>query len=281
MPIMLRIMRRASVRWHYLSLLVLAAILAACAGARTNSGDGTDVYRSGDDYVRLEPIEPGAPANSHPFAISAAQLRELLAPLKVSRADSIDRVPVFLNEELDTIVPPLVSALSKAGPNQDVTFAVTGQRGLFGRRSPRSLTTGRLFVSGDSINLIFGLMQLRLESEKVDPALVIAPMIIPGTRSRRIDTTGWKLDPVGGYFHDQRADWVMFDRSALKPETTPATAPAPGTDAKPGGGTSAPTTDSKVQEIEKRLQVLDALRKKGAITEQEYLERRRAILEQL
>jgi hypothetical protein len=207
-------MRRANFRRRHLSPLVLAATLAACAAVGTS--DRTDVYRSNDDNVRLEPLESGVAPNSHPFVISAGQLRELLAPLKVSRAESIDNVPVFLNEELNTIVPPLMIALSKAGPNQDVTFAVTSYRGLLGKYSPKSLTTGRLFVSGNTINLIFGLMQLRLGSENLDPAGV-APRIVSGTRTRRVDTTVWKIDPVGGYFHDRRGDWVVFDRAALGP----------------------------------------------------------------
>lgn len=276
MPLMMpKIMHRVYFRRHYLSLFALAAALAGCAVPKSASDrDPTYVYRSGNDYVRLEPLESGASANSHPFAISADQLRELLAPLKVARADAIGRTPVFMNEELNTLVPPLASALSKAGPNQDVTFAVTGYRGLLGKLSPKSITTGRLFVTTDSINMIFGMMQLRLESEKVEPSTIVPPRIIPGTRSLRIDTAPWKMDPVGGYFHDQRGDWVVFDRAALIAPTAPTVLPSP-------GGTTAPTTNSKVEEMEKRLEALDDLRKKGAITEQEYRERRRAILEQL
>jgi hypothetical protein len=205
-------MRPTNFRWPQLSSLVLAATLTACAS--TDNSDRADIYRSDDNYVRLEPIEPGAPVNAHPFTISAPQLRELLAPLKVSHADSVGKAPVFLNEELDTIVPPLVSALAKAGANQDVTFAVTGERGMLGKYSPKSITTGRLFVTEKKINLIVGLMQQRLGSENFALA-PIAPKILPGSRSRRVDTDPWKLDPVGGYFHEQRGDWVVFDRGAL------------------------------------------------------------------
>lgn len=266
---MLTLIRRPRRYRRFLSPLLTAAVLMGCASARTNENDGSYVYRSDADYVRLEPLEAGAVANSHPFTISAVQLRELLAPLKVSRARSIGRAPIFGNDELDTIAAPLASALAKAGPNQDVVFGVTSYRGILGRLSPKSMTTGRLFVTGDTINLIFGLMQQQLETEKVDPTVAVAQRILPATRAPRIDTAGWEIDPVGGYFHDRRGDWVTFDRASLPAPTAPAAAPP------------ASTADSKAEEIEKRLQVLDALRKKGAITEQEYLERRRAILEQL
>lgn len=263
--------RRHGSRPRFLSLFVLAAALSACAGAGTmRDADRAHVYRSGEDFVRLDPVEPGAPPNAHPIVLSVAQVRDLLTPLKVSHADSIGKASVFTNDELDRLVPPLVSALSRAHTDQDVTFAVTSYRGILGKLSPKSITTGRLFASGDTINLIFGVMQLRLESEKVEPATVVPPTIAPGTRSRKIDTTAWKLDPIGGYFHDRRSDWVVFDRAALGPAAAPVLPTKDGT-----------TPDGRAQEVEKRLEVLDKLRKTGAITEEEYRERRRAILDQL
>lgn len=276
MPAMLEAALRRGPRWHCVSLLVLVTALSACAAGARNDQDGSTVYRSDDNFVRLVPIEPGAPPNAHPFAISAGQLSRLLAGIEVRRAVSIGEAPVFSKEELETIVPPLVSALSKAGPTRDVTFAVTGRRGIFGRLSPETVTTGRLFVTGDSLNLIFGLMQERLDAEKFE-STAVSPTVAPGARSRRIGDTVWKIEPGRGQLHEQRGDWLVFDRSAIPAAgAIPAAPSTPDTDVKSGGEAPA-----KVQEIEDRLRVLDALRERGTITEQEYLERRRAILEQL
>lgn len=282
MPTILDTARRAG-RRRYLSLLVLAAALAACAGTGTkNDRGGSDVYRSEDSYVRLEPIEPGATANSHPAAVSAGQLRRLLAPVEVSDAAVIGKAPVFSQEELETIVPPLASALSKAGPQQDVTFAVAGRRGVFGRLSAKSVTTGRLFASADSLNLIFGLIQQRVDAAMLDYSEVI-PEIIPGTRSRRIDLKVGRIEPGSGRLLERRGDWLVFDRAAIPAAAAvPAARSARDTDAKSGGeAPPAPTLESKAQEIENKLRVLEALRERGVVTEQEYRERRRAILEQL
>lgn len=261
--------------------LVLIATLSACA---TGNGEGADVYRSDGEFVRLVPIEAGAPANAHPFGISAGQLRKLLAGLRVSRAASIDAEPVFTDQELATVVPPLVSALSRAAPNQDVVFAVTGHRGMFGRFSPESVTTGRLFARGDALHLIFGLMQARLDTGELDYTYV-SPAVEPGSRSRDAGKDVWALDPGRGEFHEARRDWLVFDRTAipepepgparaLPTETAPAGAPAP--DTGPGDGTA-----TTAEEIERRLRVLDSLRERGVITDAEYLERRRAILDEL
>src|SRR5690348_2293067 len=105
---------RHAPRPQHFVLLVVVASLVACAGMRGNDSDRDYLYRADDDYVRLEPIERGAAPNAHPFTMSAAQLHELLAPLKVSRADRVGAAAVFLKEELDEIVPPLASALAKA-----------------------------------------------------------------------------------------------------------------------------------------------------------------------
>lgn len=268
--------RRGSFRRYCASLLVLVTALSGCAAGARNDHDANYVFRTDDDFVRLAAIEPGAPPNSHPFAISASRLNGLLAGVHVRRAVAIGRAAAFSKEELEIIVPPLVSALSKAGPNQDVTFAVTGRRGLFGSASPRTVTTGRLFARGGSLNLIFGLMQ-----ERLDPSTFgyEAPgtAITPGARSRRIGDTIWKIEPGRGEFHGERGDWLVFDRSAIpSAPVIQAAPPMPDAGTKVGGEVPA-----KAQEIENRLRVLDELRKRGVITEQEYLERRRAILEQL
>ena len=269
---------RAGFCWRHI-ILVVAVALNGCAGlGASDDRDSRYVYQSDENYVRLEPIEPGAPANAHPFTVSAEQLRRLLARPKVRGASSIGTTPVFSQEELESIASPLASALSKAGPNQDVTFAVASHRGLFGKLSPKSVTTGRMFVRGDSLNLIFGLMQARLDTGRLDYTGA-DPAVTAGLRARRIGDTIWKIEPGPGRFHEQRGDWLVFDRSAIPAMATPTTPRAHDTGARPAE--AAPTTDGKAQEIENRLRVLDALREKGAITEQEYRDRRRAILDQL
>lgn len=262
-----------------MSLLVLITMLSACAGmgARESRHPG-DVFRSGDDYVRLVPVEAGAPPNSHPFIISPRDLRNLLSGIHVAGANSISKSPVFSKEELETIVPPLATALSKAGPHQDVTFAVTAYPGVFGSHSPKSVTTGRVFVSAGAMNLIFGLMQERFGRSYYENKM---PEITPGLRARRIDLAPWQLDASNADVRERRGDWLVFNQSAIPAAAISPTHSSTEAGVKPGNGTTLPTIDTKAQEIENRLRLLDRLKDDGAITEQEYRERRRAILEQL
>jgi hypothetical protein len=283
MPTMLEATHRVRLPWRYVPLLVLTTTLTACAWFGESSNHDRDyLYESDGDYVRLVPIEPGAPANSHPFNVSADQLARLLAGIKVRRATSIDEVPVFTKGELEKIAPPLAAALSKAGPNQDVTFAVASYRGILGKYSPESVTTGRLFATADSVNLIFGRIQQRKDSGELDYS-EYTPPIVAGVRSHRIGDTVWKIVPGSAHFHGQRGDWLVFNRSEFPAAAAaPAAPPASEAGVKPGEATpAAPTIDSKAQAIEDRLRVLDELKKKGVITEQEYRERRREILQEL
>jgi hypothetical protein len=271
--------RRVGLLGRNTLVLISAVVFSACAGWGTQeSRHPGDVFRSGDNYVRLVPVEAGAPTNSHPFVTSPRELRRLLAGINVVGADTIRKAPVFSKEQLDMIVPPLTTALSKAGPYQDVTFAVTAYPGLFGKYSPKSVTTGRLFVSAGAMNLIFGLMQERFGGSDYE---FETPKTTPGIRARRIDLAPWSIDASNAEVHEQRGDWLVFKQSVIPAAAIAPTRPSPETGARPGGETTSPAIDAKAQEIENRLRLLDRLKEKGAITEQEYRERRRAILEQL
>lgn len=280
MPTMLSIARCPGLHRHRMFLFVLVTVLAGCAGAgASNGGYHSYVYRSGDSYVRLDPIEAGARANAHPYVVSADQLNRWLALVNVKGAASVGMVRLFSKEELEKIVPPLAVALSTARPNEDVTFAVASHRGMFADLSPKSITTGRLFADADSVNLILGVVQQRLNADESDYG-VNAPKITAGMRAHRVDTTVWKIDPGRARFHGQRGDWLVFERTT-SPATATGRVSAPATKSSGEAGAAAPTIDSKERQIEERLQLLNRLKQKGVITEKEYRERRRAILEEL
>lgn len=239
--------------------------LSACGLMGALGSDPTIVsyeYRKETSFVRLERIEAGAPDNSHPFGISVEALRQTLADLQVKGSISTDAVPMFTDAELLEIVPHLVGALAKAGPKEDVTFAVTGKHGFLGRYSSNSVTTGRLFAHGRQLNVIFGLAQELYEDAELGPASSFPR----GSRADRPDRV-WRIVPKGGHLAGQRLDWVMLDTAAT---------PAPGANAP-----ATPAANSRYQEIENRLRVLDRLKANGLITEGEYEERRRAILQGL
>jgi len=247
------------------SITGLAIALSACglmAAINPESQVLSYQYRTQYAFVRIERIEPGAPDNAHPFAVSVDALRQTLANLKVKGSVSRDAVSVFTRQELEEIVPQLVAALAKVGPKEDVAFAVTGEHGPFSR-SPKTFTTGRVFAHAARLNVIFGRVH---EIYETDQPGAVTPLFTPGSRARRIESI-WSIVPGSARLADNRSDWLMVDATALsvwKDKT---------------GGSAATPADSRDQEIENELRTLDRLKADGLITEQKYRERRRAILQ--
>jgi len=243
-----------------LSRLCVAASAAALVACATNDPQVVSYETHPDNgYVRIEHIEPGAPENTHPIKLAPTSLRQMLASLKVKGAASAGQVLVLDPDELDEIVPPIAFALAKAGSGEDITFAVSGAHGRFGNYSPKTFTTGRVFVRGEQLNVIFGFIH-ELPREDLYGAAV-ARTYIPGSRAQRVDSI-WTLLPGSAQLVDKRPDWVVFDLKAIPAASAPAA-----------------TVESRYQEIETRIKVLDQLKANGRITEEEYRERRRAILQ--
>lgn len=247
-----------------------AVLMSACGSAAVTFDGGDKVvayqYRKSDSFVRLERIEPGAPANSHPYRISTAALKQLLAGIQMEDSVLSAPVPVFTQRELDEVAPPLAAALEQAGPNEDVTFATGAPRGFFGAYSRKAHTTGRVFAQDSKLNIVFGLVHERFDDDRYLGGGGRIPELMPGSRARPV-AYGWRLAPGGGQLAGERTDWVMFDQSAVPVVITPS-APAPQS-----------TQEGRFQEIERRLALLEQLKAKGLITDEEYRERRRAILQ--
>jgi hypothetical protein len=256
---------------------VVAMAMCACGLNNVNPNDEAQVisyeYRTEYGFVRIEHIEPEAADNTQPFNISEDALNQALKKLRVM-GNFGNAEPVFTDDELTNIVPPLAAALAKAGPKEDVTFASPGRHGLFGDNSPRTVTTGRLFMRDQQLNLIFGLIQDPFEQRLMDNNSELRPFT-PGSRKVRIQNMSEIVDNQTRLVGD-RSDWVVFDATRL------AAAHAPTQDKTEGANnptTPKASVDNHYQEIESRLRLLDRLKADRVITEDEYRERRRAILD--
>lgn len=242
--------------------LALGLLLGIALGAQGESRT---------DFTRLVELEVKAPANDQPYVVDPERLRQALAELKVVRTISPEPVAVFTEDQLKKIAAPLASALAKATPGQDVVFATTGKNGLLGSASPSRVTTARVFAREGNLNVIFGLVHERYESSELG---FTPPAIEPGRRAQRLDPI-WKIVPEARMAHlaEKRADWVVFDARALQ---APSSAPAPAANSSPA---SAEPEEVRYRNVKQRLEILDRLRADGLITEEEYRQRRRAVLD--
>ncbi|HEU0199279.1 MAG TPA: SHOCT domain-containing protein [Burkholderiaceae bacterium] len=244
------------------------------------------VYEARFAFVRIEQREPGADLNQHPAQIEPARLRALLERLQLP--DKAE--PLFAQPDLEEIVPPLASALAKATPEQDVSFAVSGRYGFIGPLAARVVTTARVFRRDDRLNVIVGLVRSEFENQFRATGYLVP--FEPGRRAKPVDTAA-RVSVQSGAGDTRRADWAVLALDA--PTATPLATgaqPAPAVGAAASGSptsrpapppaTAAPA-DSEViyREVSERLKALQKLRDNGVITEQEYQEKRRQILKDL
>jgi hypothetical protein len=257
------------------------------------------VFQRTYDRVRIEQSEPGAPAAyAHPVAsVGTEQLRAALAALR--RTDSRN-AELFNDDELASIVPPLVQALAEVTPQQEVTFAVAGRHGALGPLVERSVTTGRMFHSADGLELIVGLAHRPFEGQFLATGLLIA--FEPGRRAAPVDPN-LRLAPQGT-LGQRRSDWVTLAVGPAAMAAPPAVpAPAAAAPAAPAAAPAAPAavaaplapaappaaaqaqpgtrTPAFLAEQEERLKTLKRLRDQNLITEDEYQQKRREILQLL
>jgi hypothetical protein len=259
------------------------------------------VYQGRYSFVRIETREPGAALNRHPVAIDAATLRRLLA---LVQWDGGKVEPLFTPKELDEIATPLAAALARATPEQDVSFAVSDKHGFLGPFANSEVTTARVFHSQDRLNLIFGLARRDFESQFRASGYLIA--FEPGQRAAPVDRHVKLRIGTGGT--RARADWIAIDPQAAllaaesKPAVpavptpapavtiapapaAPAQAAAPATPAAPPPSALPPApasgSDALYRKVADRLTALQKLRDEKLISEQEYQERRKAILAEI
>lgn len=276
-----------------LVLLLMAALSGCATTAQNNSNSApanafdtaphgsTVIWHSGIQFVALTPQPPDASPNHQPIDISPTTMRSVLGALKVARSSQDSDEPIFTAGTLKVLSPLLAQALSQAGPHKDVTFAMVTRGEPAGApmliihiRQPL-VTTGRVFYRNDHLNIIFGLVHSPFEQHYIETGQL--PPLTPGQRAHRVQS-GWKVvsDKQLTYPRPTRHDWVSVTLTSqptrtVTPQTTTRTSPASPSDENH-------TADSEYQNLATRLRVLDKLHRQGLITDQEYQDKRRQIL---
>ncbi len=239
------------------------------------------IWRIGEfTAIQRAEREAGASANQQPVVIAPESLRLLLAPARLLNGQA--NVPLFHPEELNDLIEPLSEALAAAGTGDDLLLLSTHRRGEGILRTPTGLTA-RLFVQGDALNLI--VHEARRDFVNAYIGSRIPPTFTFGSRDKPgLVTLAYPGATV------KRADWLVIPlQRAAAPVATPAPAPAvvlPPTAPAPVQTAPAPApapraAPASADEIEQRLLTLKRLRERGLISEEEYQQKRREILQAL
>ena len=209
-------------------------------------------------------------AQRAPVDLEPETLEAQLAVIQVWGEKGAKAEALFSPAALRVIVEPLAQALKTASSKDDVVFAVIGlHSSLNGLAKSPKVTTGRLFRQDGSLNLIIGQMQQDV-NEREDRRL--APFV-PGTR-RQPANGDWQLKSPAGQdlFSLKRKDWIVFSGAPR-----PITIPAPDSD-KPRSSRDMPAP-AEVRSTVERMLILNELKDKGLITDEEYRGKRQQILD--
>ena len=217
------------------------------------------------EFTRLElvPREAGSEPNQHPARIPAEVLRQQLAGVQLQTAGT--RVPLFAADEAAELATALSQALERAGSGDDVLLLSSARResGLLG--SPTAVTA-RLFVQGGALQFI--VRDARFAFYDTYRGTQVVPRF--GYGSRRVAGAAVLESPEAV---NRRGDWLSLGVAAAPAAGSPA--PVRPLDA------AAPPPSQGSKDPEQRLETLKRLREKNLITEDEYQQKRKEILQQL
>lgn len=184
--------------------------------------EGRTIWESNLQYVKIVNRDQlGGIASEHPAAISSDELRTVLASLYVNERVGLTKSEnaLFSPTELQILSTALASGLSQAAPNEDVNFVSIGShKGLIAKE--RKTNTGRVFISGGRLNIIFGLVHELYREKDLATGQEIDRRInplLPGKRNSVSNISApvaldsgqsFYLDPETG---KERTDWVVID----------------------------------------------------------------------
>jgi hypothetical protein len=242
--------------------------------------------------VQIVPREAGSAPNAHPAKLNPEGVRQQLALVQAKIDGKLQ--PLFYGEEIKDLAEPIAQALSVAGPNEDLVLLSTNRRGESVLTAPLGITA-RLFVQDGNLNVI--VHDVRRDFVDAYIGTKITPTFEFGARAKQSKVSVQSTSAAA-----KRDDWLAIPIAAAVPAPavpTPMAAPAPTAApiplATPAGTVTTlpapapapaavvpaatPNRDTAFYEEQaRRLKGLKLLRDQGAITEEEYQQKRKEIL---
>ncbi len=245
--------------------------------------------------------------NDHPVELKPEEVVTILRSLKIEEkekpASGEELVSLFSVQQAEMLGRNLAKGLRSAQPNQDIIFAMEKSVSRsFGLKPNRFFVAGRAFYKNNKLNIIMGDYDRRRDDAyevAYDPTHVgiLRYNFDHGSRSRSSKGFNRTLVTVNGVGNKQlnetrRDDWLVinvatasdtYDRMTTihkKEETARKREELReilGSDETNRSSKGTRSLDS----LEERLTTLNRLKAKGLITDEEYAEKRKQILDEL
>ncbi|MGY0197037.1 SHOCT domain-containing protein [Leptothrix sp. BB-4] len=212
--------------------------------------------------VRLVPVEAGAGPNQHPQELAIERIERWLSQARLQGG----REPLFMRDEVESVAKGLAEALRVARPNQDVILLSSARRS--GPLTPMLSITARVFVAD-------GALQLLVQGDRLNVVTPFrAQQLMPALNfGSRALASGVQLQRDGQ--SGRRSDWLAWPLADAEPAPRKAVAtPSP----PPSPSASDPAGEAS---LEARLRRLKALHEQGLISDDDYAQKRRSLLDAL
>jgi len=246
--------------------------------------------------------------NDHPVELDQGAINTALKLLKFDKkksSDSVALASVFSDEQVGLLSRIIASGLKSANPNKDIIFVIERvEQKLLGLKKDSSFVAGRVFFKDGQLNLILGdYDRVRNRGYEVayDPtsAGIVSYSFNHGNRTKQtvgstafnqviVQTPGienkklknirrnWFVIDLGvapKHFADREEEEKKMEMAKKRKEIEEILG-------RPIPVAVAPQT-VPVRTTEYRLNALNNLKEKGLVTEEEYIQKRKEILEDL
>lgn len=270
--------------------IISISVLVACLAVPPLACAKKSTYVVTDrrlNYVKLVEVKASVAEErniTHPVDIPEQKIREILASLKLSKAhllnDKVDTREVYDEKAINFLAPALSRAFRDAKSNEEVQFSYVVKNPFFVLRNDR-LTMVDAWVSGNELYLEFQKLYAKLtgdtdkrgyESKTVNRArgLRVSLELGPGQTMAAVGSDTMVVDLAHDYSIPTPTPGVAPEASEIEQGDPTQHAMVNETPASMGD-----------DEMTRRLEKLDMLRKRGLISSKEYKQKKAEILKDL
>ncbi len=260
------------------------------------------------NYVKLKEVKNQVAAErnmTHPVQINEQGLREALRSVKLSRSylikKEVDTQSVFDDASVDFLAPNLAKAFSEANSREEVVFSYLMKNPLFILRNDR-LNLGQMWISGDELHINFDKLYAKVtgdtdkrgnEGRAIARAqgLRIKLELGPGQQMSFNNPGEVILNLHYNYAEmPEQAKPLPTTTKTMAGESVAVPGMGEGQAGKASSSTGATMASNSAAEagaamgagsVKERLEALEVLKKEGMITNKEYMDKRKEILNDL
>lgn len=246
-----------------------------------------------DRFVRLQTVpvhsrEGTATRFAHPFHLSPEDWKPILASVRVEPgakplpffSDKRAEAPTFTSDEIDYLSGTLSKAFAQAKPEEWVVFGLLTQSGP---AQVTDMTTGGWFLEGDRLHFVLANYRCAVTMPSIRDLLMNDPLnpntggtftLIPGPHQTVVQPSVADRSPL----LPSPSELSIAYKSLLLGEPVPSRKVQPGP--APAQAEAQPDRAPPRLSIEERLQTLKRLREQGLITEEEFRDKKKNLLDQ-